>query len=347
MPMADSPFAWTRHRAVRRLLLLALFIGVLVLLRHLLVLLVFFVAFERVIGYPAQMLTRFTRMHRKLSVLVSTTVLIGAVAAAVGFGVGRATRAIFALRAELPERIAALRETALFHQVQDHMRGGAERIVDGAQHYAAGALTYVTTFGHMLAYALIGFILAIVFLLERDELQHFAGSIQPSSTAGTMLRWLGHVSDAVRVTLGFQIVVAGCNAVLTWPVLLAVGIPHATGLVFMIFFSGMVPVAGNFVAGAILTLLAYQAKGWTGVLVLTVLTFVLHKLESYYLNPRLAARHVRLPGFVLIVSLIVCEHLLGFVGLFVSFPLLFVAGRLRGEFKAEDEAAAPQPAQST
>jgi predicted PurR-regulated permease PerM len=137
--------------------------------------------------------------------------------------------------------------------------------------------------------------------------------------------------------------VAGCNAVLTWPVLLIVGIPHATGLVFMIFFSGMVPVVGNFVAGAILTLLAYQAKGWTGVIVLTALTFILHKIESYYLNPRLAARHVRLPGFVLIVSLLVFEHLLGFVGLFLSFPFLFVAGRLRGEFRAEDDPSSTEP----
>src|SRR5205807_4680534 len=100
--------------------------------------------------------------------------------------------------------------------------------------------------------------------------------------------------------------------------------------------SGMVPVVGNFVAGAILTVLAYQAKGWLGVILFSILTFVLHKLESYYLNPRLAQRHVRLPGFVLIVSLILWEHLLGFAGLFLSFPFLFIAGRIRAELREED-----------
>jgi predicted PurR-regulated permease PerM len=50
---------------------------------------------------------------------------------------------------------------------------------------------------------------------------------------------------------------------------------------------------------------------------------------------------VKLPGFVLIVSLIAFEHLLGFVGLFVSFPFLFVAGRIRAEFRAEDGEASP------
>jgi predicted PurR-regulated permease PerM len=104
----------------------------------------------------------------------------------------------------------------------------------------------------------------------------------------------------------------------------------------MVFVSGMVPVVGNFLSGAILTLLAYQARGWGGVVLFTALTLVLHKIESYYLNPRLAARHVRLPGFVLIVSLILWEHLLGFVGLFVSFPFLYLAERIRAEFHEAD-----------
>ncbi|AKU99707.1 hypothetical protein AKJ09_06371 [Labilithrix luteola] len=52
--------------------------------------------------------------------------------------------------------------------------------------------------------------------------------------------------------------------------------------------------------------------------------------------PRLTARHVKIPGFLLIVSLLACEHVFGFKGLFLSFPILFVAGRIRTEFLEED-----------
>ena len=38
----------------------------------------------------------------------------------------------------------------------------------------------------------------------------------------------------------------------------------------------------------------------------------------------------------LIVSLIAFEHVFGFAGLFLSFPFLFVAGRIRQEFLAEE-----------
>jgi hypothetical protein len=65
-------------------------------------------------------------------------------------------------------------------------------------------------------------------------------------------------------------------------------------------------------------------------------------VESYYLSPRLTARHVRVPGFVLIVSLIAFEHVFGFAGVFLSFPALFIASRIRAEFLEEDGKLPPE-----
>ena len=112
--------------------------------------------------------------------------------------------------------------------------------------------------------------------------------------------------------------------------------PHVGALMLLVFTSAFVPVIGNIVSGGVLCLFAFQAKGWLGVGIFVGLTFILHKVESYYLGPRLTSRHVKIPGFLLIVSLLACEHLFGFTGLFLSFPILFVAGRIRGEFLEED-----------
>jgi hypothetical protein len=149
-------------------------------------------------------------------------------------------------------------------------------------------------------------------------------------------RWLKHVSDATIVTVQLQLIVAVFNTATTLPVLLALGVPHVGALMLLIFVSALVPVIGNVVSGVVLSLLAYQVKGWLGVGIFVGLTFVLHKIESYYLSPRLTSRHVKIPGFLLIVSLLACEHLFGFKGLFLSFPILFVAGRIRSEFLEED-----------
>lgn len=341
MSVRDRVGEFLAERTPRRFVALACFIGALVLFRKLLLLLAFFVAFERLIGWTSERLAERTGMRRKPALALVTVLTFLVSGGGLALGIGWLVRVAKAARQTLPERIAAVRQLPAFKALEEHLQEGAQRLVEGAQHYAASALKVLSTVGHVGLYALIGFILAVVFLLERDELSAFARARDPRSLAGTLLRWFGHVADAMVVTVQFQLVVAACNAVLTLPVLFVVGIPHAAPLALMIFVSGMVPVVGNVVSGAILSLLAYQAKGWLGVGLFVGLTFVLHKLESYYLNPRLAARHVKLPGFVLIVSLIAWEHVLGFVGLFVSFPFLFVAGRIRDELRAETAERAP------
>lgn len=334
-PPSRDPLARLWHSVtLRRLALLLVFAAGILVFRRLLLLLVFFVLFERPMGLAARWLSR--RMPYRLAVGAVSLAVLGALGGAIALGTGRALRTFTSLRMTLPDRIAAFRDTPLFAQLQDQLQGTGH-LVEGAQRYAATALGYLGAVGHALVYVLVGFILAVVFLLERDELRPFLRGHAGDTVIGTLLRWLGYLADAVSVTLQFQIIVAAINAVLTYPVMLLAHIPHATSFVFMVFFSGMVPVVGNFVAGAILTLLAYQADGWWGVVVFVGLTFVLHKLESYYLNPRLAARHIRLPGFVLVVSLILWEQLVGFVGLFVSFPFLYVAMRIRDDFRRDDE----------
>jgi predicted PurR-regulated permease PerM len=48
---------------------------------------------------------------------------------------------------------------------------------------------------------------------------------------------------------------------------------------------------------------------------------------------------VKLPGLVLVLSLLVCEETLGFVGLFLSFPILYIATRIHREWSREDAEA--------
>jgi predicted PurR-regulated permease PerM len=187
----------------------------------------------------------------------------------------------------------------------------------------------------------MGFVLALVYVLEEEELKAFWSKIDPRSLRGTVGRWFGHVADATIVTVQLQLIVAAFNTLLTLPVLLVLGIPNPGALMLLIFVSALVPVVGNIVSGVVLSLLAYQQKGWLGVGLFVGLTFLLHKVESYYLSPRLTSRHVKIPGFLLIVSLILCENRLGFPGVFLAFPILFVAGRIRGEF-VEEDAGAPE-----
>ena len=331
----DRVAAFLSEKTPRRFVAIASFVGLLYLFRHLALLLVFFVTFERLLGWGARSIAARTGLTRKKSLLA----LVGGIVVALGIGawlgIGKTIRTVAAVHESFPERLTELKEHPLLVKLQEQV-GGTEKIVEGIKHYAGDAISAASAIGHFFVYVLIGFILALVYTLEHEELEVFWERIDTRSLGGTLGRWLGHLADSTIVTVQLQFVVAAFNTVTTLPVLLILGVPHVGPLMLLIFVSALVPVIGNIVSGGVLCLLAYQANGWLGVGIFVALTFVLHKVESYYLSPRLTARHVKIPGFLLIVSLLACEHVFGFKGLFLSFPILFVAGRVRGEFLEED-----------
>lgn len=334
-----------QERTPRRALALALFVGLLVLFRKLFVLLAFFVIFERVFFFSAGWLARRFRWGRARAlgvVLVTAAVVLGAVA---WISAGRTAKLIVETRNTLPARIAAMREHPWFAQLAENLPD-TEKLAQAAEHYGQEIAKSAAELGHVFLYAIIGLVLAVVYFLDHEKIHAFRSTLAPGTLTGTLARWLEHVADAVSLTIQLQLIVAACNTVLTLPVLLLLGMPHVPALMLLIFVASLVPVVGNLVSGAVLVALAYQVKGWLGVSLFIGLTFVLHKIESYYLNPRLTARHVALPGFVIILSLIAWEHLLGFVGLFVSFPFLYVVGKIRQELAQEDAPPAVAPAAS-
>jgi predicted PurR-regulated permease PerM len=331
----DRVASFLSEKTPRRAIAIAAFVTVLYLFRHLALLLVFFVTFERMLGWGTRTVAARTGLSRKKSLLTLVGVIVASLGAFAWLGIGKTVRTVAAAQESFPDRLAELRENPLLEKVQEHV-GGTEKIVEGIRHYSGDALSAASAVGHFFVYVLIGFILALVFVLEQDELAEFWERVETRSIGGTIGRWLGHVADATIVTVQLQLVVAAFNTINTLPVLLILGVQHVAPLMVLIFVSALVPVIGNIVSGAILCLLAYQAQKWLGVGIFVALTFILHKVESYYLSPRLTARHVKIPGFLLIVSLLACEHLFGFKGLFLSFPILFVTGRIRGEFLEED-----------
>lgn len=323
------------QRTARRLLTLTLFLALLYTFRQLAILLAFFVTFERALGWSSRMIAARTGLSRKqgvLAVLATGAVALGSLA---WLGIGKTIRTFAEMQQTYPEKIAQLRDHTLILWVEEHV-GGMDKVVEGAKVYSGTALSAATAIGHFIVHIMMGFVLALVYVLEEDQLRAFWSRVERRSITGTLARWFRHVADATVVTVQLQLIVAGCNTLMTLPVLILIGVPNVGALMILIFVSALVPVIGNIVSGTILSLLAYQQKGWFGVGLFVGVTFVLHKIESYYLSPRLTSRHVKMPGFLLIVSLIACEHLFGFVGLFLSFPILFVAGRIRTDFVEED-----------
>ena len=322
----------------RRLVAVLLFVGILYGLRDLAPVFICFIVLVRTLTLAADFLHDRTGLERRGGV---ASILLAVVAAS-GVGIFLGVRALLPLVHEIRTDGRDYAEHLLEHPMVGRLRhlagsdeggGGAAETIKA---HAMQALHYATSFAHLALYLLIGFVLSVIYLFERDEIDHWLRGLAPESVSGTMTRWLGYVGDAVAITVKMQAVTAVVNAMITFPVLIALGLPHKAMLFVLILVSGLLPVVGNFIAGAVLCVVAFETRGAWAVGVMLAVTFVLHKIESYYLTPRLAAQHVKLPGLVLVVSLLAFEEVFGFVGLFLSFPALYIATRIHREWANED-----------
>jgi predicted PurR-regulated permease PerM len=334
--MESASFPLPRDLRWRRLIGVALFLATLWIFRSLAPVLICFVVFERGLGWASAQLERRTNIHRK-GVIAALLALGGALVAwLLVVAINKLLPFIQQVRTEGRGWVETVAHGALVKKVQGLLHVDMETLTAGAKGYALTAVGVVTTSAYLALFLFVGFILALLYLFEREEVDAWVSGVSPRGIAGTMMRWLGYVADAIAITVRLQLVVAVVNAVLTLPLLIGLGLPKIPLLFVMVLVCGLLPVVGNVISGIVLCIVAYDAKGFLGVGVFLGVTFLLGKIESYYLSPRLTAQHVKLPGIVLVVSLLLFETVFGFWGLFLSFPALYVASRIAGEWRAEE-----------
>ena len=330
-----------REKTVARGFAVLTFLFLLWTFRNLWPVLVSFILFEKGMGWVSRLAERKLGVPRKAVVVVLALLFLATLAVIAYSSFDPLAQLVDGAFDSLPRWQKVVRENSMFKRVQHTFRD-SDMIAAHVEGYAAAAIAMVSTVGRFFVQAVIGFLMALVFLFEEQALARFAGRIAPKSLFGRLLRWTTHIADAIAVTVQLQLVVAVFNTVTTLPVLLVLGVPNVPALMVLVFVAALVPVLGNFVAGAVLCFFAFQAKGWLGVGIFLGVTALLGKVESYYLSPRLTARHVKMPSFVLVASLVAFEQLFGLAGFFLSFPFLFVAGRIRAEFQEEDGILPPR-----
>ncbi len=124
-----------------------------------------------------------------------------------------------------------------------------------------------------------------------------------------------------KQVMGGQIIISLINTVFSSIIVFALHLPNPFLLIGLIFFCGLFPVVGNLVSNTILTIIAFVSIGLWAAGVCLLLLVVIHKFE-YFLNSKIISGIVNLPMVVSLTSLVICEVLLGLIGLMLAIPLL-------------------------
>ena len=171
---------------------------------------------------------------------------------------------------------------------------------------------------------LIALVLSLFFLLEKPRLKEFTSKFKNSKIApfyyeieffgSKFTRTFGKVIEA-------QFIIAIVNTVLTVLVLIILGFPQIIGLAIMVFFLGLIPVAGVIISLVPLTLIAFTIGGFLKVIYVLVAIMIIHGIEAYILNPKLMSSKTDLPVFYIFIVLIFSQNFFGVWGLIIGIPV--------------------------
>lgn len=117
-----------------------------------------------------------------------------------------------------------------------------------------------------------------------------------------------------------QVCVAVVNAVLSYVVMVALGLPFPAVLAAMVGLLALIPIVGTLTGGLIITLVALSGGWWT---MLIVLAYYIgyHLVETYVITPRIMKRAVDVPPVITIVAVLAGGTLLGILGALLAVPV--------------------------
>ncbi len=209
----------------------------------------------------------------------------------------------------------ALAEITRFFENFDYATIGSGLLAVGAN--IAGGITG----------AIIVLILTIYFVSSLSSIKRGLYQLVPASRRPKFIDLAEQVAASVgRYVIG-QVGLASVNGILSFIVLTIVfplfGIPvdYSALLAFIAFLGSLIPLVGTISGSIVITALVLLFNGPPSAIAVGIYYLVYMQLEAYFLNPRIMASAVKVPGAIVVIAVFAGGSLLGILGALIAIPV--------------------------
>ncbi|QTD40127.1 AI-2E family transporter [Sporosarcina sp. Te-1] len=318
----DAIIEFFRKKEAKRFIIFILIIIVLFSVRSMmnLILLTFIFTFlmNRLVDFTAKRV----RLNHKLIVILLYTLIVGLLTVAL-------LKYLPLISYEISQLVTQI--TIFFTHAKDHpLLGNLEAFIslDKINSYIANGFSFVVKYfsdiSKISIQVVIALILSLFFLLEKPRLIEFTSKFKHSKIAPFYyeIEFFGKkFSQTFGKVIEAQFIIALVNTALSIIILTVLGYPQIVGLAIMIFFLGLIPVAGVIISLIPLTIIGFTIGGVLTVIYLLIAVMIIHAIEAYILNPKLMSSKTDLPVFYTFVVLIFSQNFFGVWGLIIGIPV--------------------------
>lgn len=313
------------------------------------------VAFAFILSIPQQALEKILRRHRRLqsyarslSIVLSLTGGIMMLLLFANAFIPQFVQTLRGFGTALPE---ALHEVAaaldgvptlqkyvvelesvdwnqMMQRVQEYLASGQTEAVYSAVHTTAEFVT-------MMVETFVGIILGIYFLGTKEMLTRQMRQMLYAFCTRKNADRIAHIGGVFRQK--FYAFVCGqmldsfifMMGLFTGMILF--GISHAAMVSAIVVFTGLIPMVGGVIGGAIGAVFIF-VESPTQALIFIILLIVLHQIDSNFIYPRIMGRSLGLPEVWSFIAIIVGGGLFGVLGMLLGVPVFSAVYTLLGEY---------------
>lgn len=173
-------------------------------------------------------------------------------------------------------------------------------------------------------------VLSFYFAISEKGFDEFLRTITPRTYEEKILRTWSRVEKKIGDWFMGQVIAAVLVGILTYALLIVMGIPYALILAVVVAVLDLVPF-GTLLGTLPAALIGFISGGWT-MMFWVILGFILiHYIEIYLIQPLVIRRTVGIPIIVMIISVIAWGLLAGILGVLISIPCAILIMELVGE----------------
>ena len=298
-------------------------------LRQLLILAFLAVLFAAALYTPTRFFERLG-WPRVLSVVTVYVLLIAVFAIVIALIFPPLIDQAVRLADDLPQLVTDLRDRTIGFIDAIAGSGTGEQVVDAATRGASevspdwGALVRLplTVAGILLNIVLVLF-LSVLILLERDNARDWSMKFVATEDQPLLLEVMRNALQKLGAYVRGQLLIMTITGVGTLLGMLIIGVPFAFPMALLAFIGEAIPMAGAFIAGGPIVLLALLESPIQGLLMLIWLV-VMQQLQGFVVVPIIQGRAVQLSPVVVLLSVLAGASLGGIVGAIIAIPVVAV-----------------------
>ncbi|WP_066287809.1 AI-2E family transporter [Bacillus sp. FJAT-29937] len=318
----ESIRSFINNNAFKRLIIFSILVFLLYMLRSMINLILITFIFSFLLDRLVNIVSNKFNLHRKLTVLISYLLIIGLLS----IGIIKYLPIIIVEISQLVTQLQLFLTQPHDHVLVNYVLGMIEtkQISNYLEQGFTFLLKYFSGMSKVGIQIMMSLVLSLFFLLEKPKLIEFTSKFKYSKIA-PFYNEIEFFAKKFVLTFGkvleAQFIIALVNCGLTTLALWIMNFPQLMGLSILIFFLGLIPVAGVIISLIPLCAIAYTIGGIMQVIYILIVIMIIHAIEAYILNPKLMSSKTDLPVFYTFVVLIFSEHFFGVWGLIVGIPV--------------------------